>query len=115
MLIPFIDIFRDKSIVCSSLRFAHLYEDRDKRYLLIIEYFATLMANISSCFLSTTYVSSISSNIALVSKTIELAVFVRTSNVKELWFWTSFSHKHMMLKYIIPIGYKLTIYKSRTR
>jgi len=53
---------------------------------MVIEYFAAMVANISSCFLSTTYVSSISSNIVLVNKTIELAVFVRTSNIKKLWF-----------------------------
>jgi len=28
----------------------------------------------------------------LVTKTRELAVFVRKGNVKELWLWTSFSH-----------------------
>ena len=46
----------------------------------------------SSYFVAGTYVSSISNNIALIIKTVELAVFVRTGNVNELWFWTSFPH-----------------------
>jgi hypothetical protein len=47
---------------------------------MVIEYFAAFMAKISSCFFSTAYVSTISNNIALTSKTVELAVFIRTYN-----------------------------------
>jgi hypothetical protein len=61
-----------------------------KSVCMVAKGFAAVMAKISSRFFSTTYVSSISNNIALISKTVELAVFVRTGNVNELWFWTSF-------------------------
>jgi len=57
-----------------------------KSACLVIEYFAAMMANISSCFLSTTYVSSISSNIALVSKAIELAVSLGQATSKNCGF-----------------------------
>ncbi len=44
------------------------------------------MAKIPSCFIPTTYVNAISSNIALISKAIELTVFLRTGNVKNCGF-----------------------------
>ena len=59
---------------------------------MVAKCFAAVMTKISSCFFSTTYVSSISNNIALIIKTVELAVSVRTGNVNKLWFWTSFPH-----------------------
>ncbi len=52
--------------------------------------FAAFMAKIPSCFIFTTYVSTISSNIVLISKAIELTVFLRAGNVKKSWFWTYF-------------------------
>jgi len=84
-----------------------------KSACMVIEYFAAMVANMSSCFLSTTYVRSISSNIALVSKTIELAVFVGQATSKNCGFEPHFPiYKNMMLKYIISIKYKLTIQLS---
>ena len=47
------------------------------------------------------YVSSIPGNIASVSKTIELTVFIWTGNVKELWVLTSFP---LMYTYDIQIS-----------
>jgi len=43
---------------------------------MVIEYFATVMAKISSCFFSTTYVSSIPNNIAFTSKTIKFTILI---------------------------------------
>ena len=66
---------------------------------MVTKCFAAVTANVSSCFLSTAYVSPISNNVLLTSLAIEITVFIRTGNVSELWFWTSFSHEYRIYNY----------------